>query len=204
MLISSLALGRYPRDADFLAMPWIAATVAVDRGVASRYQVHGNPTTHDGGRVIWMGEAADVQGITHVSNVCEAKIPPLIVGGTDPLVLGRKGLKNDVSVPLAGYWLAHILQTLAIAVHVVKKIVGIIAGLHLGFVQIFVERPPSLLCVTIVVPFQGIPRRLPITDPIFLDLAHVLFHDIVGRTLRREERDAEKVLVRARQRRHRG
>ena len=28
------------------------------------------------------------------------------------------------------------------------------------------------------------------------------FHDIVGRTLRREEQDAEKVLVRARPRRH--
>ena len=63
-------------------------------------------------------------------------------------------------------------------------------------------RPPSLLCVTIVLLFQGIPRRLPVTDPILPGLAHVPFHDIVGRKLRREEQDAEKVLVCARPRRH--
>ena len=88
------------------------------------------------------------------------------------------------------------------AVHGVKKTIGIITGLHLGIVQIFVVRSPSLLCVTIVLLFEGIPRRLPVTHPILPGLAHVLFHDIVGRTLRREEQDAEKVLVRARPRRH--
>ena len=163
--------------------------------------MHGNPTTPDRGRVIWAGEAVDVQGTHHASNVCEVEIPPFIAGSTDPLVLGGKGLKNDVFVPLIGYWLAHILQTLAIAVHGVQETIGIIAGLHLGIVQIFVVRPPSLLCVTIVFLFQGIPRRLPVTDPILAGLAHELFYDIVGRTLCREEQDAEKILVRARPRR---
>ena len=93
-------------------------------------------------------------------------------------------------------------RTLAKAVHGVEKIVRIIAGLHLGIVQIFVVRPPSLLSVTIVLLFQGIPRRLPVTDPILPGLSHVLFHDILGRMLRREEQNAEKILVRARPRRH--
>ena len=200
--ISSFALGRYPRDAGFLTVPWVAAVVAVDGVVASAGQMHGNPATHDRGRVIWAGEAVDVQGTHHASNVCEVEIPPFIAGSTDPLVLGGKGLKNDVFVPLVGYWLAHILQTLAIAVHGVQKIMEIIAGLHLGIVQIFVVRPPSLLCVTIVLLFQGISRRLPVTDPILPGLAHVPFYDIVGRTLCREEQCAETFLVRARPRRH--
>ena len=140
--ISCFALGRYPRDAGFLAVPWVAAVVAVDGAVASPGQMHGNPTTHDRGRVIWGGEAVDVQGTHHASNVCEVEIPPFIAGSTDSLVLGGKGLKNDVFVPLVGYWLAHILQTLAIAVHGVQKIIGIVARLHLGIVQIFVVRPP--------------------------------------------------------------
>ena len=138
VLILSFALGRCPRDAGFLAVPWVAAVVAVDGAVAFPGQMHGNPTTHDRGRVIRAGEAVDVQGTHHASNVCEVEIPPFIAGSTDPLVLGGKGLKNDVFVPLVGYWLAHILQTLAIAVHSVQKIVGIIAGLHLGIEQIFV------------------------------------------------------------------
>ena len=202
MRISSFALGRYPRDAGLLAVLWVATVVAVDGAVASPGQMHGNPNPYDRGRVIWVGEAVDVQGTHHASNVCEVEIPPFIAGSTDPLVLGRKGLKNDVFVPLVEYWLAHTLQTLAIAVHGVQKIIGIIAGLHLGIMQIFVVRPPSLLCVTTVLRLQGITRQLPITDPILPGLAHMVFYDIVGRTLRREEQDAEKVLVRARPRRH--
>ena len=37
----------------------------------------------------------------------------------------------------------------------------------------------------------------PVTDPILPGLAHVPFHDVVGRTLRGEEQHAEEVLVRA-------
>ena len=49
VLISSFALGRYPRDAGILAVTWVAAVVAVDGAVASPGQVHSNPTTHDRG-----------------------------------------------------------------------------------------------------------------------------------------------------------
>ena len=143
----SFALGRYPRDAGLLAVTWFAAVMAVDRAFASPGQMHGNPTTHDRGRVVWTGKAVDVLGTHHATNVCEVEIPPFIAGRTDPFVLRRNGLENDVFSPLVGYWLAHILQTLAIAVHGVQKVIGIIAGLHLGFVQIFVVRPPSPLCV---------------------------------------------------------
>ena len=125
VLISSFALGRYPRDAGLLVVTWVAAVVAVDGAVASPSQMHGNPTTHNRERVIWTGEAVDVQGTHHASNLCEVEIPPFIAGNTDPLVLGRKGLKNDVFVSLVGYWLARIPQTLAIAIHGVQKIIGI-------------------------------------------------------------------------------
>ena len=131
-------------------MTWVAAVVAVDGAIAYPGQMHGNPTTHDRRRAVRTGEAVDVQGTHHASNVCEVEILPFIAGSTDSLVLDRKGLTNDVVVPLAGYWLAHILQTLAIAVHGVQKIIGIIAGLYLGIGQIFVVRPPSLLCVTLL------------------------------------------------------
>ena len=163
--ISSFALGCYPRDAGLLAVPWVAAVVAVDGAVASPGQMHGNPTTHDRGRVIWVGEAVDVQGTYHASIVCEVEIPPFIAGSTDPLVLGRKGLNNNVFVPLVEYWLAHILQTLAIAVHGVQKIIGIIVGLHLGIVKIFVVRPPSLLCVTIVLFCRALHAACPLPTP---------------------------------------
>ena len=59
-LISSFALGRHPRDAGFLAVPWIAAIVTVDGAVASPGQMYGNPTSHNRGRVIWTREAVDV------------------------------------------------------------------------------------------------------------------------------------------------
>ena len=71
-------------------VPWVAAVVAVDGVVASPGQMHGNPTTHDRGRVIWTGEAVDVQGTHHASNVCEVKISPLIAGSMDPLASARR------------------------------------------------------------------------------------------------------------------
>ena len=43
---------------------------------------------------------------------------------------------------------------------------------------------------------------MPVTDPILSGLAHVLFYDVVGRTLRGEEQDAEEALVRALPRYH--
>ena len=129
--------------------------MTLDGAVVSPGRLHGNPTTRHQEGVVRTGRAVDVQGTHHAPNICHVKIPPLVASCADPLVLGRKGLKNDVLliVPFVGYWLAHILQTLAIAIHGVKKIIGIIAGLHLGNVQILVVRSSSLLRVTIVLLF---------------------------------------------------
>ena len=151
--ISIFALGRYPSDTVFLAVSRIAAIVTLDGAVVSPGRLHGNPTTRDQEGVIRTGKTVHVQGPHHAPNICQVKIPPLVASCADPLVLCRKGLKNDVFVPLVGYWLPHILQTLAIAVHGVKKIIGIIAGLHLGIVQTIVVHSPSLLCVTIELLF---------------------------------------------------
>ena len=78
MLISSFALGRYPRDAGFLTVSWDYLVVEVDGVIASPGQMHDNPTTYNRGRVIWTGKAVDVQGTHHTSNVCAVRIPPLI------------------------------------------------------------------------------------------------------------------------------
>ena len=56
----------------------------------------------------------------------------------------------------------------------------------------------------VVLHFQGTPCCLPVTDPILPDFAHILFHDVVGRTLHGEEQNDEEVLVRALPRCHGG
>ena len=63
--------------------------------------------------------------------------------------------------------------------------------------HLFVVRPSSLLGVVVVLLFQGTPCCLPVTDPTLPGLAHGRFYDVVCRTLRGEEQDAAKVLVRA-------
>ena len=191
-------MGRNPSDTTFLAVARIAAIVTLDGAVVSPGRLHGNPTTRDQGGVVRTGKAVDVQSIHHAPNICQVKIPPLVaISCADPLVLGRNGLKNDVLVPLVRHWLAHVLQTLAKAIHGVQKIVGIIAWFYFSTVQLFVVRPSSLLGVAVVLLFQGIPCCLSVTDTILPGLAHVLFYYVVGRTLRGEEQGAEDVLVRA-------
>ena len=171
--------------------------MTLDGAVVSPGRLHGDPTTRDLGGVIRTGKVVDVQGTHHAPNICQVKIPPLVASCADPLVLGRKGLKNDVLVPLVRHWLARVLQTLAKDVHGVQKIAESIAWFHLGTVQLFVVSPSSLLRVAVVLLFQGTPCCLSVTDPILSGLVYVPFHDVVGRTLRGEEQDAEEVLVRA-------
>ena len=120
-------MGRNPGDTIFLAVTRIAAIVTLDGAVVSPGRLHGNPTTRDQGGAVWTGKAVDVQGTHNAPNICQVKIPPLVASCADPLVLGRKGLKNDVLVPLVRHWRPHVLQTLAKAVHGVQKIVRIIA-----------------------------------------------------------------------------
>ena len=136
MSIYLFALGRGLGNAVFFVVSRIAKVVADDGAVFSPGRLHGNPKILDRREVVRTREAVDVKGTHHASNVCQLKIPSLLAGSTDPLVLDRKSLKNDVLVPLIGYWLAHDLETFAIAVLAVDKIAGVIAGFHLGVAQL--------------------------------------------------------------------
>ena len=132
------ALGRDIGETFFLVVSRITKVAAVDGPVVSLGRLRGNPMILDRGEAVRTREAVDVKGTHHVSNVCEVKIPPLTAGRRDPFLLGRRSLKNDVLVPLVGYWLTHDLETFAIVVHAVDKIVGIITALHLGVVHLFI------------------------------------------------------------------
>ena len=155
------ALGHDLRNAVFFVVSRIAKVVAGDGAVFSPGRLHGNPMILDRGEVVRTREAIDVQGAHHASNVCQVNIPSLLAGCTDPLVLDRKSLKNDVLVPLIGYWLAHDLETFVIAVLAVDKIIGIIAGLPLGVV--FMVCSSILLCMAAVLLFHWTPRRMSVT-----------------------------------------
>ena len=111
----------------FLQLNDVALEERTTAAVVSPGRLHGNPTTCDQGEGVQTGKSVDVQGTHHAPNICQLKIPPLVSSCADPLVIGRKGLNYDVLVPLVRHWLAHVLQTLAKAVHGVQKVVGIIA-----------------------------------------------------------------------------
>ena len=164
-------------------MCWIATVGVVYGAVVSPGHMRGNPTTHDRGGLVRTGEAVGEQGLHYALNVYQVKIPPRTAGSADPLVLGRQTPKNDALVPLVGHWLAHVLQKLAIAVQDVNKNVGIFAGLYLRILQLFVLRPPSLLCVAVALLFQVIPRRLPVTNPNLPGLAHMRLYVFAKRSV---------------------
>ena len=63
----------------------------------------------------------DVHSVYHVQNVVQPKDPPLVAGGSYPLVLGRKDLENDVLVPLIVYCLSHFLEEVTAFVQNEKK-----------------------------------------------------------------------------------
>ena len=161
---------------------WIAKVVADDGAIVSPGRLHGNPTILDRGEAARTREAVDVKATHLASNVFQVKISPFIAGSRDPLVLGRKSLKNDFLVSRIGYWLAHDLETFAIVVHAVDKIVVIIAGLHLGVVQLFMVRPSMLFCVAVVLLFHCSPRRMSVIDFILPGLVHGSFEEFVSRT----------------------
>ena len=160
----------------------IAKVVAVDGAVVSPGRQHGNPMILDRGEAARTRDAVDLKATHLASNVCQVKMSPFIAGSRDPLVLGRKSLKNDFLVSRIGYWLAHDLETFAIVVHAVDTIVVIIAGLHLGVVQLFMVRPPRLFFVAVVLLFHCSLRRISVIDFILPGLVHGLFEEFVGRT----------------------
>ena len=59
-------------------------------------------------------KVVDEHSVYHVPNVVQPKVPSLVAGGSYPLVLGRKGLENDVFVPPVVHRLSHFLSLIHI------------------------------------------------------------------------------------------
>ena len=134
----------------------------------------------DRGEAVRTREAVNVKGPHHASDVCQVKIPSLLAGSADPLVLDRKSLKRDVLVLLIGYWLAHDFETFALAVLAVDKIVGIIAGLHVGVAQLYMVCPSSLLCMAAVLSSIAVHAACPLPTSSSRVLSMCLFKSLLA------------------------
>ena len=86
------------------------AVVALHVNSGVPHHLHGNAAACDRRSVDRARKVVDVHSVYHASNVVQPKVPPLVAGGSYPLVLGRKGLENDVLVPLVVYCLSHFLE----------------------------------------------------------------------------------------------
>ena len=95
----------------------------------------------------------------HVPNVVQPKVPPLVAGGSYPLVLGRKGLENYVLVSLVVYSLSHLLEGVSAFVQN-EEVVRFLAGLYLRVDEFLVARPAGLLSVSVVLLRQSLARQL--------------------------------------------
>ena len=104
--------------------------VVVALHVTVPHHLHGNAAAYDRLSVDIARKVVDVHSVYHAPNVVQPKVPPLVAGGSYSLVLGRKGLENDVLVPLV-YCLSHFLEEVTAFVQNEKEVVRILAGLHL-------------------------------------------------------------------------
>ena len=125
-------------------------------------------------------KVVDVHSVYHVPNVVQPKVPPLVAGGSYPLVLGRKGLENDVFVPLVVYCLSRFLEEVAAFVQNEKEVVRILPGLYLRVDEFPVARPSGLLRVAVVLLSQSLLRQLSIPRSIFKPLPLELLDGAVG------------------------
>ena len=107
------------------------AVVALHVTAGVPHHLHGNAAACDRLSVDRARKVVDVHSVYHVPNVVQPKVPPLVAGGSYPLVLGRKGLENGVLVPLVMYCLSHFLEEVTAFVQNEKEVVRILAGLHL-------------------------------------------------------------------------
>ena len=85
------------------------AVVALHVTAGVPYHLHGNAAACDRITVVRARKVVDVHSVYHVPNVVQPKVPT-VAGGSYPLVLGRKGLENDVLAPLVVYCLLHFLE----------------------------------------------------------------------------------------------
>ena len=106
------------------------AVVALHVNSGVPHHLHGNAAACDRRSVDRARKVVDVHSVYHAPNVVQPKVPPLVAGGSYSLVLGRKGLENDVLVPLV-YCLSHSHEEVTAFVQNEKEVVRILAGLHL-------------------------------------------------------------------------
>ena len=103
--------------------------------------LHGNAAACDWLNVDRARKVVDVHNVYHAPNVVQPKVPLLVAGGSYPLVLGRKGLENDVLVPLVVYCLSHFLEEVTAFVQNENEVVRVLAGLYLRVEEFLVARP---------------------------------------------------------------
>ena len=92
---------------------------------------HGDAVVYDWLSVERAQKVVDVHSVYRAPDVVQPKIPPLVAGGPYPLVLGRKGLEDDVFVYFVVYRLPHFLEEILAFVQDEKEVVRLLAGLHL-------------------------------------------------------------------------
>ena len=143
------------------------AVVALHVAAGVPHHLHGNAAACDRISVDRARKVVDVHSVYHVPNVVQPKVPPLVAGGSYPLVLGRRGLENDVLLPLVVYCLFHFLEKVTAFVQNEKEVVQILAGLRLRVDEFLVARSSSLLGVAVVLLCQSIQRQMSMPRSVF-------------------------------------
>ena len=156
------------------------AVVAPHVNVGVPHHLHGNAAACDRLSVDRARKVVDVNSVYHVPNVVQPEVSPLVVGGSYPLVLGRKGLKNDVLEPLVVYCLSHFLEEVTAFAQNEKEVVRILAGLNLRVDEFLVARPSGLLSMVVVLLRQSFPRQLSMPRSIFWPVPLELLDGVVG------------------------
>ena len=121
------------------------AVVALHVTAGVLHPRHGNAAACDRLGVEKARTTIDVHSACHVANVVQTKVPPLVPRGSWPLVLVRKGLENDVLVPLVVYYLSHFLEKVTTFVQNEKEVGRILAGLHLRVDEVLMACPSGFL-----------------------------------------------------------
>ena len=144
------------------------------------HHLHGDAAACDRLRVERARKVVDVHIVYHMPNVVHPKVPPLVASGSYPLVLARKGLEDDVFVPLVVYCLSHLFEEVTAFVQDKKYVVWILAGLHLRVDEFLVACPSGLLIVAAVRLSHSLPRHLSMPRSIFWRLSLELLNGVVG------------------------
>lgn len=145
------------------------------------------------------GKVVNVHIVLHTPGVIQPKDPLLGYGNSRPdpypLVLGRKGLTDDVLVPLVVYCLSHLLLKATALVQDGPPSVQILTGVH-TCVTCLVARPSDLQSAITVLLRQSLPCHPPIPSLIFWAFSLKLINGVAGRDRCGEQENTPEVLVR--------